>query len=195
MLTNPTLCRIIAWGLLAVGGYLAIFNTLISAVVIGNRSGLDITVGASIACGLTAIELWFASWARDISHWKPLMKVFRRAPEKTILKLVAGGIGLALVYHFDIESTRLSLQGKANDAYFFLWGVAWLIAGPEIAISLNGWLNGQAKRAEAKAMKENNTRDAERQFLRTERNTLLDLSEEAGRQSAIKKVTERHGPK
>jgi hypothetical protein len=195
MLTNPLICRIVAWGLLAVGGYLAIFNTIISAFVIGKMSGLGLGMGGAIALALTSVELWFASWASDLTHWQTVTKLFRRSPEKTALKLFAAGIGLVLVYHFDIESTRLGIQSRSLNTYFFLWGLAWLILGPEIAISLHGWLLDRAKKAESKAWKENNSRDAERQFLRSERTTMLDVADEAGKQSAIRKVAERHGPK
>lgn len=194
MLSNPFLCRAIAWAFLSVGGYLAVFNTIISAVVIGELSGLGLWSGVAIAISITGIELWFAGWAREISHWQPLLKKFRVSPEKTALKLFAAGLGLLLVYHFDIESTRTAMQGRASDAYFFLWGLAWLIIGPEISIGLHGWLMAKAKQAEAKHWKENNSRDADRVFLRSERNTMSDLAEEAGKQSAIKKVSDRFGP-
>ncbi len=194
MLTNPLLCRIVAWGLLAVGGYLAIFNTIISAFVIGKLSGLGLGMGIAIALALTSVELWFASWASDLTHWQTVTKLFKRSPEKTALKLFGAGLGLVLVYHFDIESTRLGIQSRALNSYFFLWGLAWLILGPEIAISLHGWLLDKAKKSEAKTWKENNSRDAERQFLKTERTTMIDTAEEAGRQSAIKKIAERFGP-
>lgn len=194
MLNNPILCRAIAWVLIAIGGYLAIFNTFISAVVIGERSGLGFAVGGAIACGLTAVELWFASWARDVAHWQPVVKAFRRAPEKIGLKLFGAGVGLVLVYHFDIESTRLGIQAQSTDSYFFVWGLAWLIVGPEVAITLHGWLAGQAKKADAKSMKENNSRDADRQLLRSERETMIDIAKVAGEQSAIRKMNERHGP-
>lgn len=195
MLNNPVLCRLIAWALVAVGGYLALFNTFISAVVIGERSGLDMFVGLAIAGGLTAVELWFASWARNISHWKPLIAAYRSSPQKTLLKLGGCAVGLLLIYHFDVESTRLSIQASALDGYFFLWGLSWLIFGPEIAISLSDWLQGVAKKAEAKQMKNNNARDADRQFLRSQRQVMMEMAKQAGRDSGIQKVSARFGPK
>lgn len=194
MLNNQYICTAVAYALLVFGGYLAVFNTAISAVVIGERSGLDITVGIAIACGLTGCELWFASWARTFTHWKELSKTLRKAPVTATVKLCFLALGLALVYHFDIESTRLALVGRATDTYFFIWGLAWLIIGPEVTITLAGWLIAQSKKISAKHMKENNSRDADRRFLSIERTTMLDMAEAAGKESALKKTTARFGP-
>lgn len=192
MLNNVYTTRAIAIFLLVVGGFLAFFNTSISAYIIAVKSGLPLLIGFSIAVGLTAVELWFASWARVVSHWKPLAKRLRIDPVRTGLMMVGVGLGLGLVYHFDVESTRLSVQSRATSDYFFLWGLSWLIFGPELCISLNGWLMHKSNQVEARSMKENNSRDADRTFLQNERRTMLDLAEEAGRQSAIAKMRERH---
>lgn len=194
MLSNQYLCKAVAYLLLVFGGYLAIYNTAISAYVIGVRSGLDIIGGVAIACGLTACELWFASWARTFTHWKDLSKMIRKAPVAATTKLCFLALGLGLVYHFDIESTRIALIGRTTDTYFFIWGITWLIVGPEVTITLAGWLIAQAKKVASKDMKENNSRDAERRFLRVERTTMIDLAESAGKESGLKKITARYGP-
>lgn len=195
MLNNSYVCRGLAVLLLLFGAYLAIFNTAISAVVIGDLSGLGLSVGIAIACGLTGCELWFASWARDVSNWQPLVKTARHTPEKIALKMFFCGLGLALVYHFDIESTRLSVQARAADAYFFLWGLAWLIIGPELTMALGGWLLQQAKKADSQFMKDNNSRDADRAKLKAERTIMIDLATQAGEKSGIAKINERFGPR
>lgn len=194
MLNNPTVCTALAWGLFLFGGYLAVFNTYLSSIVIGERSGLGLLTGVAVACSLTGVELWFASWGRSLANWKDLMKTVKRFPWRTVGKLYLLGMGLFLVYHFDIESTRLSIQDKATDAYFFLWGLSWLIGGPELTMALGSWLLGQGRKAESKYMKENNARDADRTKLKAERNLMLDLAEEAGKADAIKKIRDRFGP-
>lgn len=193
MLKNPLLTRAIAWILISFGAYLAIFNTAISAFVIGERSGLGFPVGLAIAFSLTGTELWFASWAKELTNWQGIIKDIRRQPEKA-WKLCAVGVGLALVYHFDIESTRLAMQSRSSDFYFFLWGLCWLVFGPEILLALFGWLNLAADKAEAANMKDSNHRDAERLVLRTERRVMFDLAEQVGKERATAKISERYGP-
>jgi hypothetical protein len=193
MLTNPTLTRAISWILILFGGYLAIFNTAISAYVIGERSGLGLAVGVAIAFSLTGTELWFASWARHVRNWEPVVKDVRLHPER-IWKLSAMGLGLALVYHFDIESTRLAIQTRSTDFYFFLWGLCWLVFGPEVILALSGWLQTAADKAEAKNLKDTNSRDADRVHLRAERRTMFDLAEQAGKESGTSKIAKRYGP-
>ena len=194
MLSNQYICLAVAYALFIFGGYLAIFNTAISAYVIGDLSGLGVEVGIAIACGLTGVELWFASWARSFTNWKTLSKTIRKDRITTTAKLLFLSFGLVLVYHFDVESTRLATISQAKNFYFFIWGVAWLVIGPEITMTLGGWLVAQSKRISAKHMKENNNRDADRKFLQTERTKMLDYAEAAGKESAIKKASQRFGP-
>ena len=194
MLENPTVCKVIALVLLAFGGYLAVYNTTLSAVIIGDRTGLGFIGGLAIACGITGCELWFAGWARNLANWQPLYRSFRESPERTFLKMAACGFGLALIYHFDILSTWVALQGMSRDFYFFLWGVAWLIFGPELTIALASWLILHSQKVESKFMKNNNSRDAERVKLRSERETMFAMAKEAGEQSAVRKISDRYGP-
>lgn len=194
MLNNPYICQALAYTLLVFGGYLAVYNTAISAIIIGDLSGLGLIGGFAIAISLTGVELWFASWARDLSHWQPLMKKARNMPHQTYGKMALFALGLALIYHFDIDSTRRAIDVTAKNFYFFLWGVTWLIFGPELAMTLSGWLLHQSKRTESKYMKANNARDAERLKLKTERNKMLDLAEEVGKEDAIRKISDRYGP-
>ena len=192
MLDNALLCKSLASILLLFGGYLAIFNTVISAWIIGERSGLTFAVGFAIACGLTVAELWFAGWGRNLSNWRLVVKDFRREPEKTALKLFSIGFGLFMIYHYDILSTWLSVKPKSTDFYFFIWGVAWLVFGPEVILTLSNWLFMQAKKAETQQKKANNERDAELMRLRTERTTMMGLAEEVGKEGAIAKMTRRY---
>lgn len=193
MLSSPLLTRAIAWVLILFGAYLAMFNTAISAVVIGERSGLGLAVGAAIAFSLTGTELWFASWARHIRNWEPVVKDIRLHPEH-LWRLSAMGLGLALVYHFDIESTRLAIQSRSTDFYFFLWGLSWLVFGPEVILGLSTWLLTEADKAEARNLKDTNSRDADRVHLRAERRRMFDLAEQAGKESGTAKISKRYGP-
>ena len=194
MLSNPTACLALAWVLFVFGGYLAVFNTYLSSIVIGDRSGLGLMTGIAVACSLTGVELWFASWGRSLTNWKSLMKTVRLSPWRTCGKLYFLGMGLFLVYHFDIRSTQLALEGRATDLYFFVWALAWLIIGPELTMTLGSWLVTQARRSESRYMKDNNARDADRTKLKAERGHMLDLAVEAGKADAIKKITARFGP-
>lgn len=193
MLDNPILTRCLAMLLGLFGCYLAVYNSQLSAIVINERSGLDIVASVAIAVGLTGIELWFASWARSLANLKKVWAAYRRKPAEIAFKLFVGGVGLALVYHYDIESTRLSAGLDATDRYFFVWSVAWLVFGPEIAISLCGWLWQHAMIAETRISANFAHQKAEHKYRKSKETKMVELAEQAGTVDGITQARARWG--
>jgi len=181
MLNNPYLTRVLSALLFGFGSYLAAYNTQLSALVIHERSGMDIVAAVAIAVSTTGIELWFASWARNLKNLRDLYKSFQRKPFEIGGKLIATVFCLALTYQFDIETTRLSAGLKATDWYFFTWAVSWLVFGPEIAISLADWLWREGRDQLTRLSTENGHKNAEQRYRQSKERIMIDLAEQAGK--------------
>lgn len=65
MLNNPLLARAFAFILLALGLYLAIENTIISAFVLASSSGATPVTAFAVAVVASGLEISFASWIRQ----------------------------------------------------------------------------------------------------------------------------------
>lgn len=191
MLANFWITRGVAVFLFVFGGYLAIYNSMLSAIVIHQRSGLEAMASLSIAIGITGLELWFASWARNLENMRKVMKLFKRQPIETSLKLFAGGIGMALTYHYDIQTTRLSAGLVATDMYFFVWSVGWLVFGPEVTMSLGAWLWRESTDQQTLHLKKNAHKDAENAFNRERREMLISLAQQHGKNEGIRQASSR----
>lgn len=193
MLSIPPLTRLFAALLLALGLYLAVENTIISADVLGYGSGASVIASTAIAVVATGLELTFASWIRQEKSAVSLASEIKHRPIIMGLRLIGVGISLALVYHFDILTTARHPRFLTGDAYFFGVVVAAFVFGPEACIVISSWLWSKARDIETRQLDKDSIKDAENQRLKTRRSTLMDLSEQAGEAEAVAIARNRWG--
>lgn len=193
MFNIPFLTRAFSIILLAVGLWLATENTLISAEVLSTQSGASVVASSAIAIFATALEMVFASWfIREDS----LAATFRQLKENTfptLLRLFTTGVGLALVYHFDILTTAMHPRFITDNPYFFSAVVCAFIFGPEACIVVSWLLWVKARDVESNQLKKNNHKDGENTYLRAHREQLNALAKEAGIAKANQQAAARWG--
>jgi hypothetical protein len=193
MLNNPMLARAFASILLALGLYLAIENMIISAQVLQTSSGASLVTSFAIAVASGGLELTFASWVR---HEKGIVAVtgeLQKHPAKTITRLFFGGLGLAVIYHFDLLTTSRHPSFQNSDNYFFSVIVIALVFGPEACIVIASWLWHSARDGESRHLDKNTTKEAENRRLKSKRDKLVALANEAGEAEAIATARQRWG--
>jgi hypothetical protein len=117
----------------------------------------------------------------------------RDKPVQTAGRLFLLGIGLALVYHFDLLTTALHPSFVDGERYFFGVIVVALVFGPEVCIVIASWLWLKARDVESRQIDQNAAKDAENMRLRTKRSKLVALANEAGEAEAIKTARQRWG--
>lgn len=193
MLNIPNLARGFAIALLCLGLYLATENTLITAEVLADRSGASVVASVAFAFAATGLELAFVSWIRSEKGATGLLETLMHKPFRTVSQLFVLGIGLALVYHFDIMTTAEHPRFDAGERYFFSVVVLGFVFGPEACIVLFGWLWTKARDVETRKLQTDNLKDAENMKLRSERQQLMDLAKVAGQEDAIAKARTRWG--
>ena len=194
MLNNPLFTRLLSGLLIVLGVYLAIENTLITADVMGPATGISPIAANAIALVATGLELVFASWIRQEKTAIELYRSIRSNAVPVLPKLFAGGVGLALVYHFDISTTAQHPRLITTSAYYFAIAVGAFVFGPEVCVFLAGWLWQIAKDSETKTLHERSHKDAENAYERAKRENLMAMATEAGKQDAISKARDRWGP-
>lgn len=193
MLSNPLLTRAISCILLGLGLYLALENTLISANVLQFSSGASIVTAFAVAVVATGLELVFASWIRQEKTLAALSAKLAKNPVSESVRLFGSGLGLAVVYHFDLLTTARHPAFTESDSYFFGVIVLALVFGPEVCIVIALWLWLSARDVESRQLDKNTTKDAENRRLKTKRDRLVAIAEEVGESEAISTARERWG--
>lgn len=193
MLKLPLLTRAFAVVLLALGLYLALENTVISSHVLGDSSGATEVTAFAVAVAATGLELIFASWLRSEKGLAPLAASLRSRPVSTGFRLLASGIGLGLVYHFDLLTTARHPAFASSEFYFFGVIVVALVFGPEACIVIASWLWMTARDVETRQLDQNSVKDAENRRLKTKRERMISLAEQAGESEAIETARKRWG--
>lgn len=193
MLDNPILSRAFACILLALGLYLALENTLISADVLQKSSGATMVTAFAVAVVATGLELAFASWIRQEKTFPGLAKEFNGKPLHTTFRLFGSGLGLAIVYHFDLLTTARHPSFADSDNYFFSVIVMALVFGPEVCIVIASWLWLSARDVQSRQLEKNTAKDAENRRLKTKRDKLVAIAEEVGQAEAITTARARWG--
>jgi phosphate/sulfate permease len=193
MLNLPLLSRVFSVILLALGLYLALENTLISAQVLQRSSGATMVTAFAIAVVATGLELAFASWIRQEKTFPELMKELQNKPVHTSMRLFGSGLGLAIVYHFDLLTTARHPSFAASDNYFFSVIVIALVFGPEVCIVIASWLWLSSRDVQIRHLEKNTAKDAENQRLKTKRQKLVAIAEEVGQAEAITTARARWG--
>lgn len=193
MLNLPLLTRAFAGLLLALGLYLATENTLISADVFQASTGSSLVTAFAIAVVATGLELTFASWLRQDKTTSTVVSEIKNNPSKVLPRLFVAGLGLALVYHFDLLTTARHPAFAASESYFFGVLVLALVFGPEACIVISSWLWMKARDVESRQLDTNTTRDAENRRLRKRKEMLVALADEAGEAEAIATAQKRWG--
>lgn len=193
MLNIPVFTRAFAMMLISLGIYLAFENTLISADVLASATGASIVASTAIAITATGLELIFASWLRQGDTLTDLWSKLRSEPSKAFVRLFLAGMGLGLVYHFDIVTTALHPGFSTQSTYFFAVVIAAFVFGPEVCIVLSSWLWEQARDTETRQLATGNTKTAENAYRRAERARLVKLAAIAGKDDATKKAAQRWG--
>ena len=191
MLKIPHLARCFVVCLLALGLYLAIENLLISAEVLADESGASVVSASAISTVVAGIELVFASWVTKEKTLVEMVGELKKNPASVGFRLAGTGLGLGLLYHFDILTTAKHPQFSQASGYFFGIVVMAYVFGPEVCIVLASWLWRKATDAETKLLAATSHKDAENAYRRAERSTLIQLAEAAGKEKAIAKATER----
>ena len=191
MLKIPHLARCFVVCLLTLGLYLAIENLLISAEVLADESGASVVSASAISTVVAGIELVFASWVTKEKTLVEMVAELKKNPASVVFRLSASGLGLAVLYHFDILTTAKHPQFSQASGYFFSIVVVAYVFGPEVCIVLASWLWRKATDAETKLLAATSHKDAENAYRKAERSTLIQLAEAAGRERAITKATER----
>jgi len=179
--------------LMLLGVYLAVENTVISADVLAKASGSNLTIAIAVAVVATGLELTFASWLRQGKGVVTVTGEFRDKPVQTAGRLFLLGLGLALVYHFDLLTTARHPSFVGGERYFFGVIVMALVFGPEACIVLASWMWFKARDVESRQIDQNAAKDAENMRLRTKRSKLVALANEAGEAEAIKTARQRWG--
>jgi hypothetical protein len=193
MLSSPSLTRGLAALLLALGLYLAIENTVISADVFQHSSGASVITAFAVAVIATGLELTFASWIRQEKTASALIGELKRNPHQSAPRLFICGLGLALVYHFDLLTTAKHPSFATSDSYFFTILVMALVFGPEVCIVIASWLWLAARDVENRQLDKHTTKDAENRRLKTKRTKLIAIADEVGESEAIKAARLRWG--
>lgn len=193
MLDLPLLTRGFAGLLLALGLYLATENTVISADVFMNSTGASSVTALAVAVIATGLELTFASWLRQEKTAAAVFGELRRKPHQVLPRLFVCGVGLGVVYHFDLLTTSQHPAFAASEAYFFGVLVVSLVFGPEACIVVSSWLWFKAREVENRQLDQHTTREAENRRLKTKRDKLVALADEAGQAEAITTARERWG--
>lgn len=193
MLNIPMLTRAFAGILLALGLYLATENTVISADVLEASSGASAVTAFAVAVAATGLELTFASWMRQEKGAATIVGELQKRPLHTTLRLFLSGIGLALVYHFDLLTTARHPAFTGSDNYFFGVIVLSLVFGPEACIVISSWLWSKARDVESRQLDTNTTKDAENRRLKSKRDKLVALADEVGEAEAIATARKRWG--
>jgi ABC-type uncharacterized transport system permease subunit len=193
MLNLPLLSRAFACILLALGLYLALENTLISAQVLQMASGATPVTAFAVAVVASGLELAFASWIRQEKTFPELMKELQNKPLHTSMRLFVMGLGLAIVYHFDLLTTARHPSFATSDNYFFSVIVIALVFGPEVCIVIASWLWLSARDVQIRHLEKNTAKDAENQRLKTKRQKLVAIAEEVGQAEAITTARARWG--
>ena len=193
MLNNPTLTRAFAIILLSLGLYLATENTIISANVLQMSSGATMVTAFAVAVAATGLELTFASWIRQEKTLPALVGELKRKPARTTVRLFGSGIGLAIVYHFDLLTTARHPAFSSSETYFFSVIVLALVFGPEVCIVMASWLWFSARDVESRQLDQHTARDAENRRLKTKRDKLIAIADEVGEAEAIATARQRWG--
>ena len=193
MLNLPLMTRAFAAILLALGLYLALENTVISADVLEAASGSSLVTSFAVAVIATGLELTFASWLRQEKGLAALAGEMRSKPLHTSARLFVSSLGLALVYHFDLLTTSRHPAFTSSETYFFSVIVIALVFGPEACVVIASWLWFKARDVESRQLDQNTTKDAENRRLKTKRDKLVALADEAGEAEAIKAARQRWG--
>ena len=193
MLNIPLLTRAFAGVLLALGLYLATENTIISADVLESSSGASMVTAFAVAVAATGLELTFASWMRQQKGAVAIAGEMQNKPIHTVIRLFVLGVGLALVYHFDLLTTARYPDFSGSENYFFGVIVLALVFGPEACIVISSWLWGKARDVESRQLDTNTTKDAENRRLRSKRDKLVALADEVGEAEAIATARKRWG--
>lgn len=193
MFNIPILTRAFSVILLVVGIWLATENTLISAEVLGTQSGASVVASTAIAVFVTALELTFASWFIREDSLIELFRSVRKTPVPVLCRLFFVGMGLMLVYHFDILTTAMHPRFITDNRYFFSAVVGAFIFGPEACIMVSWWLWMKARDVETQQLKKNNHKDGDNAYLRAHREQLTSLGKAAGIAKANAQAAERWG--
>jgi hypothetical protein len=193
MLDIPMLTRAFAGILLALGLYLATENTVISADVLRSSSGSSSVTAFAVAVAATGLELTFASWMRQEKGAAAIVGEMKNKPLHTALRLAVSGIGLGVVYHFDLLTTARHPAFAGSENYFFGVIVLALVFGPEACIVIASWLWHKARDVESRHLDQNTTKDAENRRLKSKRDKLVAIANEVGTAEAIKTARERWG--
>ena len=193
MINNPMLTRAFAFILLALGLYLAIENTIISSNVLETSSGATMVTAFAIAVVATGLELTFASWLRQEKGATTVMEELKRKPWPTITQLFVRGLGLGLVYHFDLLTTARHPSFSSSTNYFFFVIVIALVFGPEACIVISSWLWFKARDVETRQLDKNTVKDAENMRLRKKREAMMDIANEVGKAEAVAAARQRWG--
>lgn len=193
MLDIPMLTRAFAGLLLALGLYLATENTVISADVLEVSSGSSMVTAFAVAVAATGLELTFASWMRGEKGASTIVGEFKVKPLHTLVRLMVSGTGLGLMYHFDLLTTAQHPAFAGSDDYFFGVIVLALVFGPEACLVISFWLWTKARDVESRQLDQGTTKDAENRRLRSKRDKLVALADEAGQAEAIATARQRWG--
>ncbi len=192
MINIPFLARGFAVLLIFISLALAVENTLISAEVLMIQSGASALSSVAIAVGSTSLEIAFASWAMKEGSFEDLGTSLTSKP-KRIFRLLAFGLALALVYHFDILTTAMHPKFQSADSYFFAAVVGCYVFGPELVLIIGWWLWHKAGEEETKLLAKTNSKAAENVFWRSNRERAIALAKQAGTAYADKAAAKRWG--
>ena len=193
MLSLPFASRILAGLLGLLGFYLAAENTMISANVLGSQSGASVVASAAIAVLVTGVELVATSTLVRGDDFTAAWSSIRRNPLKWVPRLFVLGILLGLVYHFDVLTTALHPGFRTENAYFFGAVVGAFVGGPEICIAIAAWLWRKSRDIETRLMADNNAKDAENEYRRSERQSMMAMARAAGEEAGQRRVISRFG--
>ena len=193
MLSIPHASRFLAALLVLLGVYLAAENTMISANVLGYESGASVVASAAIAVLITGVELVATSTLVRGDDFAQFWSTVRRQPVKWVPRLLGLGLLLGLVYHFDVLTTALHPGFRTDNAYFFGAVVGAFVGGPEICLGIAVWLWHKSRDIETRLMADNNAKDAENEYRRSERQSMMAMARAAGEQAGQRKVISRFG--
>lgn len=194
MISIPALAYALAYAFIGLALALAAENTIISAEVLHSVSGASVIASGAIAIGTSALELCFASWVMREQSMSDLAATLKKNPAPTIARLFFGGLGLALIYHFDIYTTYRHPQFHTEDMYFFSVVVGAFVFGPEVVLAIGWWLLHKARDEETKLLAATNHKAAENAYRHAEKTRLVSLAKAAGAAHADTRASNRWGP-
>lgn len=194
MISIPAIAYALAISFMGLAFFLAAENTIISAEVLSSLSGASVISSACIAFSTTALEMCFASWLMKEDSMLSIRDQLHKNPARTCSRLFFGGLGLSLVYHFDVSTTYRHPQFHHENLYFFWVVVCFFVFGPEIILCVGWWLWNKARDEETKMMAATNHKAAENAFRRAERLRLVDMAKAAGNAHAESRAASRWGP-